>query len=161
MRLQKVQKKGIVYISYITGLLLAIMPLPPFLESGRPLWLPLVVIFWGLYDSYKVSLFEVWFVGLILDLLYDSLLGQNALILSAIAFFVLLFSQRLKFYPVWKICLIVFFLLVVTQLIHLWVSVLSGVRFHDFYFLVPALISTIFLPVVFAIMKYFTSKIDV
>ena len=84
-----------VWLTFAIGLLLSVSPLPQFMEILRPLWLALLLAFWTLALPHKVGMVTAWCLGLAEDVLYGTLLGQNALILTLITFLVLSLQQRL------------------------------------------------------------------
>jgi len=72
----------IVWLTFALGLLLSVSPLPQFMEILRPLWLALLLAFWSLNLPHQVGMVTAMFLGLAEDVLYGTLLGQNALILT-------------------------------------------------------------------------------
>ena len=78
-----------IWLTFAIGLLLSVSPMPQFMEVFRPLWLALLLAFWALYMPHKVGMVTAWCLGLTEDVLYGTLLGQNALILTLITFLVL------------------------------------------------------------------------
>ncbi len=68
----------------------------------------------------------VFGLGLLLDLLTGTLFGQHALSLLIMAYLLLLFRQRIRFYPPWQMTLIVFLLLANDRILQLWVLWLAG-----------------------------------
>jgi rod shape-determining protein MreD len=97
----------IVWLTFIAGLLLTISPLPQFMEILRPMWLALLMAFWSLELPQKIGMVTAWLLGLCIDVLYGTLLGQNALILTLITFLVLSLQQRMRTFPMWQQSLIV------------------------------------------------------
>lgn len=69
----------------VTGLtlglaaVLALVPLPGMAAALRPAWVPLFVLCWLIVSPRYCGLWFAWLAGLMLDLLYGSLLGQHAL----------------------------------------------------------------------------------
>ncbi|MEX5669145.1 rod shape-determining protein MreD, partial [Pseudomonas neuropathica] len=95
----------VVWLTFAIGLLLSVSPLPQFMEIFRPLWLALLT-FWVLALPHKYGMTTAWILGLMEDVLYGTLLGQNALILSLITFLVMSLQQRLRMFPMWQQCLV-------------------------------------------------------
>lgn len=80
----------VIWLSLVLALLLSVAPMPAFLEAGRPLWLALFLTYWALALPHRVGMVAAWLFGLFADVLYGSLLGQNALVLMLTTFFVTL-----------------------------------------------------------------------
>ena len=86
-------------ISISIALLLGLLPLPPMLQPLRPYWLALVLAYWVLEAPERVGLGFAFAVGVLADLLYGSLLGEQALRLVIMTFILQRFRLRLRFFP--------------------------------------------------------------
>lgn len=136
----------IVWFSFLVGLLLSVSPLPQFMEILRPLWVAVLLAYWCLTLPDKVGLVSAFFLGLAQDVLYGTLLGQNALILTLTAFLIMSLAPRLRMFHMWQQCLTVFVVLGVTQLAQLWLSALTGNRQPTLALLWPAVVSALLWP---------------
>ncbi|MBO3275072.1 rod shape-determining protein MreD [Pseudomonas schmalbachii] len=143
----------VVWLSLLLALLLSVAPMPSFMEIGRPLWLAMVLTYWVLYLPHKVGMFTAWVLGLAADVLYGSLLGQNALVLGLIVFLVLNLQQRLRMFPIWQQCLVLLVVFGLAQLVQLWLNTLTGNRPPTLVFLLPALVSALLWPWVYALLR--------
>lgn len=143
----------IVWLSLLIGLLLTVAPLPSFMEIGRPLWIGLLMAYWVLFLPHRVGLISAWSLGLAQDVLYGSLLGQNALILSLITFLVLSLQHRLKISPTWQQCLVLLVIFGIAQLLQLWLNALIGNRPPTLSFLLPALVSALLWPWIYGLLQ--------
>ncbi|MCY1406012.1 Rod shape-determining protein MreD [compost metagenome] len=143
----------VVWLSLLLALLLSVSPMPNFMEIGRPLWLAMVLTYWVLYLPHKVGMLTAWVLGLAADVLYGSLLGQNALILGLIVFLVLNLQQRLRMFPIWQQCLVLLVVFGLAQLVQLWLNTLTGNRPPTLVFLLPALVSALLWPWVYALLR--------
>jgi rod shape-determining protein MreD len=117
-----------VWLTFLIGLLLSVSPMPQFMEILRPLWLALLLAFWALALPQTVGMVTAFCLGLAEDVLYGTLLGQNALILTLITFLVLSLQQRLRMFPMWQQCLVILVIFGLAQLVQLWLSALTGNR---------------------------------
>lgn len=136
----------IIWLTFAIGLLLSVSPLPQFMEVLRPLWLALLLAFWCLNVPAKVGMTTGWVLGLAEDVLYGTLLGQNALILSLTTFLVLSLQQRMRMFPMWQQSLVIFVVLGVMQLVQLWLSALTGNRQPTLALVLPAVVSALLWP---------------
>ncbi|MBC7209776.1 MAG: rod shape-determining protein MreD, partial [Pseudomonas sp.] len=96
-----------IWLTFAIGLLLSVSPMPQFMEVFRPMWLALLLAFWTLAVPGKVGMTTAFLLGLAEDVLYGTLLGQNALILTLITFLVLSLQQRLRMFPMWQQSLVI------------------------------------------------------
>lgn len=115
-----------IVISFIVAFVLVAVPLPTWMEGWRPAWVTLVLVYWCLAAPGRVNVGVGWFVGLLLDVLTGSLLGQRALALSVVAFVSNRAHQQLRVLPIWQQGLGVFALVLVCQLLMFWVDGAQG-----------------------------------
>ena len=110
-------------VSIVIALLLGLLPLPDLLQPLRPYWLALVLAYWVIEAPDSVGLGFAVIVGLIADLMFGTLLGEQALRLVIMAFILQRFRARLRFFPLSQQALAVGGLLVndriVTAAVHL------------------------------------------
>lgn len=85
--------------SVFVALLLGLLPLPAAILPLRPYWLALVFAYWLLEDPDRVGLGLAFGVGLIADIAFGSVLGEQALRLSVITFLLQRFRPQLRFFP--------------------------------------------------------------
>ena len=86
-------------VSIVVALLFGLLPLPALLQPLRPYWLALAVAYWVLEEPDRAGLGFAFFVGLIADLCFGNLLGEQALRLVILAFILQRFRARLRFFP--------------------------------------------------------------
>ena len=85
--------------SFVLALLLGLVPLPEVILPLRPYWLALVVAYWLIETPERVGLGFAFVIGLVADLLYGGLLGEQALRLVILAFILQRFRARIRFFP--------------------------------------------------------------
>jgi len=86
-------------LSVFVALLLGLLPLPELLLPLRPYWLALVVAYWVIEDPDRVGLGFAFAMGLVADLAFGGLLGEQALRLVVMAFILQRFRAQLRFFP--------------------------------------------------------------
>ena len=86
-------------VSIVVALLLGLLPLAAPIAPLRPYWLALAVAYWVLEEPDRAGLGFAFFVGLIADLAFGSLLGEQALRLTILTFILQRFRARLRFFP--------------------------------------------------------------
>lgn len=127
-------------LSVLVALLLGLLPLPAGLQPFRPYWLALVVAYWVIEDSDHAGLGFAFLVGLIGDLAFGGLLGEQALRLTVMAFILQRFRNQLRFFPMAQQALAIGGLLlndrVVQAAIHF---ALGEPQLPGMYWLAPAL----------------------
>ena len=86
-------------VSILVAILLGLVPLPAPLQPLRPYWLALVLAYWLLEAPDRVGLGVSFIIGLVADLAFGGLLGEQALRLVVLAFILERFRARLRFFP--------------------------------------------------------------
>jgi rod shape-determining protein MreD len=113
-------------LSLILACLLQLMPLPELLLPFRPYWLGLILVYWALEEPERIGQGRAFLLGLVGDVLQGDLLGDQALRLAALAFIVLRFRARLRFFPMWQQSLAVFALLLNDRVLSLMERTFTG-----------------------------------
>lgn len=98
-----------VFSSLLGAIILAMLPLPDWMVWLRPAWVLMVLIFWSMMTPDFVGVGTAWLVGVILDLLNGTLLGEHALALTVIVYMVSYLSIRLRMSPLLQQGISVFF----------------------------------------------------
>jgi rod shape-determining protein MreD len=110
-------------VSIILALLLGLLPLPGMLQPLRPYWLALIVAYWVIEAPDSAGLGFAFAMGIIADLMFGGLLGEQALRLVIMTFILQRFRARLRFFPMSQQALAIGVLLlndrVVTGAVHL------------------------------------------
>lgn len=151
----------VIWLSFALALLLSVAPMPAFMETGRPLWLALFMTAWTLALPHRVGMTTAWVLGLAADVLYGTLLGQNALILTFITFLVLSLHQRLRMFPMWQQSLVLLVVFGLAQLVQLWLNALTGNRPPTLLFILPALVSALLWPWVSSALRLIRQRLGV
>ncbi|MFK5986226.1 MAG: rod shape-determining protein MreD [Pseudomonadota bacterium] len=150
---QTVHRGGLIILfSFAIAGILAIIPMPDQLAIMRPQWVSLVLIFWCMMLPHRIGVFIGWTVGLFLDILYGTLLGQYALTLSVVAFLSYKFQTRLRLYPVLQQAMIILLLIALQQMMVLWIKGISGDVPKNVTYWLPSLTSTLVWPVVVVVL---------
>lgn len=113
-------------LSVFLALWFGLLPMPTWAAGFKPWWLALVMIYWSLESPRYGSLGRLFVIGLLADLLFGTLLGEQALRLCILGFLILRFRARLRFFPMWQQSLAVLGLLINDRMVVLMVRGLSG-----------------------------------
>lgn len=112
--------------SLLIALMLGLLPLPAAVAAFKPFWLALVLCYWLLEAPERVGLGMAFLIGLAADLVHGTLLGEHALRLCMLAFIVLRFRPRLRFFTLWQQALAVLAILLNDRIVVLMVRGFSG-----------------------------------
>lgn len=107
-------------LSLIVALCLYSLPLHGDLAFWRPPFVLLVTIYWLLVQPQHIGITFVWLIGLLLDLFYGSVIGQNALAMSVTVYLLKNQEYRLRHLSLPFQCLAAMFIVIIYQT--LWIS---------------------------------------
>lgn len=148
--MSRVRTQGWFFVgSFALAFLLQLMPLPEFLLPLKPFWVGLVLIYWAIETPDRVGLGFAFLLGLAGDVLTGELLGEQALRLLVLAFIVLRFRARLRFFPIWQQALAVLALLLNDRVVMLMVRGFSGAPMPPAEFWVAPAVGMLAWPFVF------------
>ena len=108
---------SVIVVTFLIAIVLAVMPLPEWARLYRPQWVTLVLIYWTLALPQRVGVAVGFVLGILLDALTGTLLGQHALALSLIAYITLKTHQRVRLFPLWQQAVFVLSLLLLERLL--------------------------------------------
>jgi rod shape-determining protein MreD len=113
----------------------------------------LVLIYWCMAVPERVGIFTGWLVGLALDVMHGSLLGQNAMALALICYVVNLVHLRVRMFPLWQQAFIVFGLVLLHLAITAWVRGVAGHFTISWEYWTPAVTSALIWPFLFVVLR--------
>ena len=99
---------AIFFLAMLTEVLHAPRDWPFWLSWFRPHFTVLVVLLWATYYPGSINFILIWLLGLLLDVLYGSLLGVNAGLLVLISFLAWKFYERFVSYSYFQQVVLVF-----------------------------------------------------
>lgn len=115
----------------LVAAMLTAVPLPPGLDPFRPPWVTMGIVYWAMMWPRRCGIATAWLLGLILDLLQGSLLGQHALALSVVAYLTLRFHLQIRIFPLWQLTMTAFALLAIDAFIVFWIDGIAGAPTGD------------------------------
>ena len=143
----------VIGLSFVVALVLMLLPLPGWAEPYRPEWVLLVLIYWAIALPGRVGVGTGWVLGLLMDTLQGSLLGQHALALAVVAYLAIALHQRVRVFPLWQQALTELLLVGLKQLLVLWIRGGTGQVPTSWNYWLPSLTSMLLWPWVFIILR--------
>jgi rod shape-determining protein MreD len=147
------QSRWVIWVSLLCSLMLSILPLPAWMAMAKPLWVPMVVLYWIIALPQAMGMMKAWAMGLLIDVTHGVILGQHAMAMATIAFFMLPQHQRIRNYPLLQQSLVVFIVLGIYQMLGLWLDSVSGRSNSITLFLLPAVTSALLWPWLFILLR--------
>ena len=143
----------VILISLVVALFLTILPWPTWAEEFRPQWLAMTLIYWSLALPNRVGVFWGWVVGLVLDVVSGTVLGQHALSLSVMAYLAVELHPRIRVFPLLQQAVSVWVLLLVERLLSLWVMGAAGQPTPTLWYWMPTFVGMLLWPWVFILLR--------
>ena len=150
----------VIFSSLVLALALTIITFT--LGEYCPDWLYLVVIYWILAVPDSIGLITAWFIGLLSDVAFGSILGSNALTFVIIAFIIIKTYKFVRYLTVYQQSIIIFLLLFVKQTILMWIDGIVGVEIVSFsVYYWSIFTSALAWPLVFFTLRFIRRKYNV
>ena len=140
-------------LTLLVALILQLIELPYALAVLRPLFVPLVLVYWVMVVPQPTGLLTAWIVGMVLDVLLGSVLGQHALGLTVIVFVMLQVRGILSLYPIWQEALALTLLWLLYTFLMFWIDGATGHRADPWLQWLPVLTTGPCWPLAFALMR--------
>lgn len=94
-------------ILLIVAIALQMVVLPDAIANGRPLWVPMVMAYWTFVSPRSASMLLAWMIGIVLDVLFNTPLGQHALGLILVVYAVSRARRIMLMVPFWQTSFVV------------------------------------------------------
>ena len=147
------KNKGLIILTFFIAMALDILPLPMWAQWLRPDWVLLVLIFWVLTSPEHVGVGLAFLLGLILDLLDASLLGEHALAFVCTIYIVSKLQRRWMFFPMIQQMALIFMLLLIYKLVIFAVQGFVAELPSSFLYWVSIIVSVVLWPWLFALLR--------
>jgi rod shape-determining protein MreD len=104
-------------LSVVGALILSVVPLPEAIAPFRPDWVAVVLLYWSLIEPRRYGLLTAFWLGIVLDTLSGSLLGQHSLALLLIVYLSQRLYLRIRAFPASQVATLVIVLLAIYELV--------------------------------------------
>ncbi|MCW8407965.1 rod shape-determining protein MreD [Legionella sp. PATHC035] len=133
-------------LGFIIALLLSILPMPELISAFRPPWVLLLVLYIEYFLPGNFRLTTLLFVGLLLDVLLATVIGEHSFALLLVTWLASSKSRRFQFFSMMQqIFLIGFFCLLYQSIISL-ITALLGYNYSLFTPVASALVGMFLWP---------------
>ena len=132
-----------ILLSFLVSWLLMFLQLPARLEWLSPPWIVLVLLYWALMAPQYVNVGIACLIGFYLDIIYNVPIGENALMLVLMTYFIVKFRQKIIPLDVWKISIVIFGLMLLYQLLRFLTQIYLGEYFNIWSILGYAIVSAL------------------
>jgi len=147
------QRPWVIALSFLVAFMLTAMPLPDWVLPWRPAWIAMVLVYWCIALPARVGVLTGWCLGLVLDVLNGSILGQHALGLALVALIAVQYHQRVRVFPLVQQALFVASVVFIYLALMLWTYNLLGSVHYPTSHLLGALTTGLLWPWVFVVLR--------
>lgn len=145
-------------LSFFLAFVLAVLPLPQGLSYWRPEFVTMVLLFWVLNAPNVVGVWFAFFVGLLLDVLFATPFGVNAMVLSLLAWLSRLSWRWVTVFSVWQTSGLVLGLVFVGLVVKRVLLGIVAVSPDSLLYWLPALSSALVWPTVMVSLRRFGQR---
>lgn len=144
---------SVIPVSFVLAFMLTLLPMPGWAVWLRPAWVLMVMIFWAMSSPERVNVGTAWIVGIVLDILLGSLLGEHAFALTLITYIVVRMHTRLRMFPLIQQGLSIFLLVLLYQFILFCIQGFIGSVPNNWLYWSSSLTSMLLWPWVYSILR--------
>lgn len=142
----------------LAALALTMLPLPGVIEAFRPDWVLMLLIYWAMRMPHRYSVGTAWVVGIVLDVVQGTYLGQHALALSLVVFLTVKFHLLMRMFPLPQLTLSIVALVALYQFLLFWINGVAGITAPERVYWAPVLISILAWPFISMFMNGLTMR---
>jgi rod shape-determining protein MreD len=140
-------------VTLMMALILMLLPMPEWTVWIRPAWVLLVLIYWSITVPHQVGVLVAWGVGILMDLLTGTLLGEHALALTVVIYFISRIYMRLRMYHLLQQGLSVFIFVLLYQFIIYCIQGFIGELPRSHLYWLSSITSMLLWPWLFVLMR--------
>ena len=140
---QTVRAYLLILISIALALVLTFIRIPHHIAWLQPAWLIIIVLYWSLMAPQYINVGTAFFVGFMLDIMYNAPIGENCFALVLVCFLTTKFRHRIIPLGFWKSSLVIFGLALTYQLLKFLMQFFIGEYFNTWIILGGALTSAL------------------
>jgi rod shape-determining protein MreD len=140
-------------VTIIVAFLLTLLPMPGWAVWLRPAWVLMILIYWTMTNPERINVGVAWIIGILLDVLQGTLMGEHALALTLVIYLVARMASQLRMYPLIQQGISIFLLVLVYQFILFCIQGFLGSMPQSWLYWSSSLTSMLLWPWVFSIMR--------
>ncbi|WP_304985449.1 rod shape-determining protein MreD [Coxiella-like endosymbiont] len=119
------KQRILIGLTFLVGMMLAILPLPEWAVWYQPAWVLMILLFWMISIPYRVGIGAAFVIGLLLDLLMGTILGQHTLLFTCLAYFFIRFQIPIHSLPAWQQTILVLITMAVYLALQYWIMAMA------------------------------------
>lgn len=149
----KPHRLWVIVLSFVVAFMLTAAPLPDWAVAWRPAWIAMVLVYWCMALPERVGVLSGWAIGLVLDVLNGSILGQHALGLAFVAFVALQYHRQVRVFPLLQQGVFVGAVVLVYLFMMLWIYDFLGSVDYGASYLLGAATTALLWPWIYIVLR--------
>lgn len=145
-------------ITFLVAILLSLLPLPTWAVWWQPEWVCLVLIYWVMATPYTLGMISVFILGIIIDLLQGTVLGEHVFCLLLVRYVIIKFHQLVRVYPLPQQTFFVFLVLLLYKTLIFLIQGFLGVLPHSVFYWISTVVSAVLWPWIFMLLRDWNNK---
>lgn len=146
------------WASLLIALFLQLIVLPDSIAAVRPLWVPVVLAFWALQEPRVPVLVASFLFGIMLDVLFDSVLGQHALACVLTSYLVIKLRGLFVLFPLWQSTVALIPVWLIYAFLMFWIDGVAKHQADAWLRWLPVASTTLFWPLVFVLLDSYLRR---
>ncbi len=151
-------KKSLIYGSLVAAVLLNLLPFDEVISVLRPDFVALTLLYWNIHQPQQTSMSTAFTIGLIMDVIDTSIMGQHALAYCLIAFFALILHRRLRMFNALRQIPAVLWILLLAQTAIFLTGILAGTYFPGWHLFFASTTGAVCWPLIALILGNFRKQ---
>lgn len=119
------KQRILIGLTFLVGMMLTILPLPEWVVWYQPAWVLMILLFWMIAIPYRVGIGAAFVIGLLLDFLMGSILGQHALLFTCLAYFFIRFQIPIHSLPASQQTILVLITIAIYLALQYWIMAMA------------------------------------
>lgn len=144
-----------IYVTLLLAFLVSLFPLGQSLALWRPEWVVLVIIHWCIYFPNKISYVFVFFLGLLVDTVWQMPLGQHSLAYMVVMYTIIRLRERISPNSLIQHLFMVLVAGSIYLLLNLWVLTMLDSEPSGWGYWLPLLSNLIVWPLITSLLRQF------
>ncbi len=146
------------WLSLLIALFLQLVQLPESVAAIRPLWLPLVLAGWSLHEPRVPTLIAAFVFGIMLDVLFDSVLGQHALACVIVTYMAIKLRGLFVLVPLWQSTIALMPAWLAYGFVMFWIDGVAKHASDPWLRWLPVASSTLFWPLIYVLIDSYVRR---
>ncbi|EWH11605.1 rod shape-determining protein MreD [Catenovulum agarivorans DS-2] len=153
--------RSLIALSLLLTLILAMAPLPSYVEAFRPDWVLLVLFYWAIALPHRINVGSAFVVGVLYDILLGNVLGLHALLLSLVVYIAAVNHLTIRNLSIWQQALIVAMVSAFYHLVDYWIQHFLTTVYFLPELLWPAVTNAFIWPWAFLLLRKYRRKLRI